>query len=246
MSLKVTYIGHATTLIEWNGFNILTDPVFSERVLCFKRKTPLAFDPAQLPKLNAIVISHAHYDHLDLFSFKYIPSDVPIFVPQGLSQAIAPFVKNTVVELATWARFPLEKNLGLCAVPAKHPGGRFLIPLRYRLCHGFVFSSNNEHLYFAGDTSYGDHFSKICSLFPLKLALLPLARSRHTFLTQHRHLDQEGFVKAWEDLGKPDCIPYHWGAFFGWGTQESAFQTLSKTMGDKWHRVNPGEAWTTT
>ncbi len=241
--LKVTYIGHATNLIEWKGLHVLTDPVFSKAVLCFNRKTPLAFDPARLPKLDAIVISHAHYDHLDLFSFKYIPSDVPVFVPAGVSNAIAPFVKNPVVELATWSRFALNKEFSLCAVPAKHPGGRFLFPFRYRACQGFVLSQGKEHIYFGGDTAYGDHFSKMHTLFSFKLALIPLARGRNDWISRYRHLDADSFIQAWEDLGRPDCIPYHWGAFFGGVRNQEPFRKISAALGDKFHFVELGECF---
>lgn len=225
MSLKVTYIGHATVLIEWDGLHILTDPVFSNRILFFKRSHPLAYDPAQLPKLDAILLSHAHYDHLDLFSYKYIPSDVPIIIPEGMSKAIKGIVNNPIVELSTWSRFRLGKECEICAVPARHRGGRLLIPYRYRTCHGYVIRHQGENIYFAGDSAYGDHLARIGSLFPIKLAFLPY-----------------GLTKAWEDLGRPHVIPIHWGTFFGFWNPPQRQQDPS--LQEKLHLLAPGETFT--
>ena len=237
MALKITHVGHATSLIQWDNINILTDPIFSKRVLCFKRHAPLGIDPTKLPKLDAILLSHAHYDHLDLFSFKYIPSDVPVLIPVGMSKAIAPYIKNRVVELATWARFSLSSDFEIGAVPAKHQGGRFLIPYRYRTCHGYVISHKGENIYFAGDTAYDNHFSKISTTFPLKLSLLPFG-----------HMTFGNFVRAWEDLGKPDCIPIHWETFFWYlKTKEGLKAALDKAsmhnpeFQNKLHILEPGE-----
>lgn len=214
MTLKVTYIGHATTLIEWNGINILTDPVFSSRVLCFKRVQPLQYDPTTLPKLDAILLSHAHYDHLDLFSYKYIAGDIPIVVPEGMSGAIAPFVNNPVIELSTWAKYSLSKDCEVCAVPAKHPGGRLIFPMRYSQCHGYVVTIGNENLYFSGDIAYSDHFKNLSQLFKIKVALLSVAHNSHNWLSRSRHMNLEEVLQAWIDLGQPDWIPIHWGTFF--------------------------------
>lgn len=252
MSLKVTYIGHATLLLEWDGIRILTDPVFSNRILgLFKRLSPLAYDPALLPPLDAILLSHAHYDHLDLFSFKYIPSDIPILVPEGMSKAIAPFVNNPVIELATWAKFALAGGCEICAVPAKHPGGRLILPCRYTLCHGYMISKGGETLYFAGDTGYGENFSQWRDLFKIRLALLPLATIRkHWMQGKNRHMDLEELIQCWRDLGEPDWIPIHWGTFFqGSNRGLKAGEILRRRMEQdtalkqKTHLLKPGEAF---
>lgn len=251
MVLKVTYIGHATTLIEWNGINILTDPVFSSRVLCFKRIKPLSYDPTTLPKLNAIFLSHAHYDHLDLFSYKYFPGDIPIFVPEGMTKAIAPFVNNPVIELATWARYSLSKDCEICAVPAKHPGGRFIYPLRYRKCHGYIVTVGNENIYFSGDVAYSDLFKNLSQLFPIKLAILSLAHSSQNWFLRSRHMNLEEIMQAWVDLGKPDWIPVHWGTFFrifgdphGMINQLKLKSELNPALKEKLHILEASESLT--
>lgn len=243
MALKVTYIGHATTLIEWDGLNILTDPVFSSHILFFKRLQPLKFDPSRLPKLDAVLLSHAHYDHLDYFSYKYIPGDVPVIIPEGMSPAIEGLVQNPIVELATWSRFMLNQDCEICAVPAKHRGSRFLLPYRYRTCHGYVISRRGEHIYFAGDTAYHSHFRRIASLFPLRLALLPHAVTKAGALSNKHHMDGKGLSRAWEDLGRPDVIPIHWGTFFRFCNRPEAVAN-SIPQNEKFHLLEPGETLT--
>lgn len=250
MSLKVTYIGHATLLIEWDGLNILTDPVFSKRVFgVFKRLAPLAYDPTTLPKLDAILLSHAHYDHLDLPSFKYISSEVPILIPEGMSGAIASFVNNPVIELTTWSKYNVAPDCEICAVPAMHPGGRLIIPYRYTKCHGYMISKNGETVYFTGDTGYDSHFSNWKDLFKIKLAFLPMARIRKKwFQGKNRHLDLEELIQCWQDLGQPDWIPIHWGVFFrssNHGLQAAEYLKRraepDPLLKEKMHLLQPGE-----
>ncbi|MDO8526701.1 MAG: MBL fold metallo-hydrolase, partial [Deltaproteobacteria bacterium] len=248
MSLEITYIGHASTLIEWDGIRILTDPVFSSRVLCFNRLEPMKFNPANLGTLNAILISHAHYDHLDLFSYKFIPGDVPILVPEGMAKAISPFVNNPVIELATWGRYTLAPGFEISAVPAQHKGGRFLFPLRYATCHGYVLSKGKENVYFAGDTGYRSDFKELAQLFKIKLALLPFAHIYSNWYSGKNHMNFEESLQAWKDLGEPDLIPIHWGTFFRGQAYKNRLAYLlkdralqDKRLKSKLHLLEPGE-----
>ncbi len=250
MSLKITFIGHATLLIEWDGLHILTDPIFSQRAFLFRRYSPLAYDPATLPKLDAILLSHAHYDHLDLFSYKYIPSDVPIFIPEGMAGAIAHFVKNPIIELATWGRHTLLNKLEVCAVPAKHPGGRLFFKWRYPKCHGYVLTLGKESLYFAGDTGYRNDFEDLKNLFSLQCVLLPAARVGRPLFYRNRHMRLEELIQAWSDLGCPDLIPYHFGSFFRWSNNPKKIiailkrkATIDPLLADKLHLLENGETY---
>lgn len=247
MTLKVTYISHATVLIDWDGATILTDPVFSKRILFCSRKQPLKYNPAHLPKLDAILLSHAHYDHLDHFSFKYITRDPYIIVPSGMVKAVSPYISNHVVELDTWSRFSLPGGIDICAVPAKHPGGRLLFPLRYRNCNGYILSKGQESIYFSGDTTDMEDFYNIKRLFNPKLAILDAACPRQNWFTKKRHMDVAGLLRCWEILGKPVMIPIHWGTFFEWGDSHKVPKMLLKhaeldpTLKDKLHILEQGE-----
>jgi len=248
MDLKITYIGHATLLIEWNGLNILTDPVFSDRILCFKRSQPLSYDPTKLPKLDAVLLSHAHYDHLDIFSFKYIPEDVPILIPEGMSKAIAPFVNNPVIELTTWSKFSVNGS-NIAAVPTKHFGGRLIIPYRYRKCTGYVITKEGKSIYFAGDSAYGSHFSKIQAAYNPFFAFLPITFRSSNFFFDRFHMNPRNIIQAWEDLGKPNWMPIHWGSFFQEfrNSRKAVEKVENKSqqrddLKNKFHLVEPGKS----
>lgn len=211
--VKITYLTHASCLIEWNGVKVLTDPVFSRRIVCFKRIQPLTFRPEALPTPDVVCLTHAHYDHLDLFSYKFIPGHVPIIIPEGMSKAIAPFVNNPIIELSTWAVFPL-KGIEFCPVPAKHPGGRLLLPTRYRTCHGYMLSREGKTLYLGGDTAYREDFPRLRERFPVKIFVANAAIPWKSWWVANKHMSVDEIIRCWEDLGEPVLIPIHWGTFF--------------------------------
>lgn len=207
----ITYIGHSTCLIESNGRAVLTDPVFSNKVLILPRMNHMNFDPGRLPKLSSIVISHAHYDHLDLFSFKYIKNTVPIFVPEGIGSFLGKFIKNPIIELRHWATHKLPDGTEVTATPARHVGFRWT-GLRYRKCNGYVINVGTN-IFFAGDTGYGPHFKEIGTTYPINAALLPIGGYLPKFFMKKRHLDPLEALEAFVDLGAKDMISIHHGTF---------------------------------
>ena len=210
--LAITYIGHATTLIEFEGVTLLTDPNFGKRVFFAKRIEPLTYDPGKLPDLSAIVISHAHLDHLNISSFKYIKSSVPVFVPAGLGRFISKFVKNPIIELNHWATHKLPGGTEITATEARHAGFRWT-GLRYRQCNGYIMKST-ERVFFAGDTGYGQHFKEIGRLHaPLDAAILPIGGYAPRCFMQKRHLNPAEALEAFTDLGARYMIPIHHGTF---------------------------------
>lgn len=219
MSTNLTYIGHSTVLIEYEGGAVLTDPQFSSHALIFKRHVPIQYDLARLPKLDAVLISHAHHDHLDLASFKYIDSSVPVFVPDGLGKFVGKFIGNPVIELACNASHEFQNGLSITAVFAKHTGFRWT-GLRFRRCNGYVIDVPPTRIYFAGDTAYGPHFAKITSSLTINyqpltinVALLPIAGYSPRWLMKGRHMTPQEAIQAFLDLGAKVMIPIHWGHF---------------------------------
>lgn len=210
--VAITYIGHSTALISAGTVNVLTDPCFSERVLILKRRHPLEFDPGSLPELSAIVISHAHYDHLDLNSFKYIKSSVPVFVPVGLGSFLSKFIRNPVIEMNHWSTHKLAGGAEITATYTQHIGFRWS-GLRYRKCNGYIISAVNEQVFFAGDTGYGPHFKEIGKTYPIDIAILPIGGYAPRWLMHQRHLNPEEALQAFEDLGAKVMIPIHFGTF---------------------------------
>ena len=214
MKYKITcrYIGHATTLITINGTCVLTDPHFSRRTLFFKRQGELAFDPAALPEISCVLISHTHFDHLNIPSFKYISQKVPVIVPEGCDKSISKFVSNPIIELAQFATHELPDGTKITAVPVKHRGGRFSY-LRFTKSSGYLIQKGDRTVYFTGDASYSDHFAEVGASSRIDLALLPISGYSPRFFMHGRHMTPSQVVQAFEDLKARYMVPIHWGSF---------------------------------
>lgn len=206
------YIGHATVLINIGGTYILTDPHFGGRTLIAKRRLPLNINPSLLPDPAAVLISHTHFDHLNIKSYKYISQAVPIIVPEGCDGAITKFVSNPVIELSYFATHHLPDGTQITAVPIKHWGGRFSC-LRYTKSNAYLISKGDRHIFFCGDSAYGPHFKEIGGLAPIDLALLPIACYLPRWFMHKRHMNPEEAVRACEDLRAKNMLPIHWGSF---------------------------------
>src|SRR3989338_10954027 len=134
--VNITYIGHATVLGQGESSSILTDQIFSNRALFLKRRIPLPLPPEKIPLPSAIVVSHAHYDHLDIPTYKYFPASIPIIVPVGLSRILGKFLKNPIIELTHGATHEVQPGLAVTAFPVSHCGFR-LSGVTYRGTTGY-------------------------------------------------------------------------------------------------------------
>ena len=195
---RLVYVGHATVLVELDGVRLLTDPVLRGRILHLRRRVP---PPAPLGDLGAILISHVHYDHLDLPSLKSLDSDVPVVAPWGTRRAFRRF--RDVREL----RVGEETRLGdvtVRAVPAVHNSAR--LPFQPSLALGFVLSGSRS-VYFAGDT---DLFAGMADIADdLDVALVPVAGWGPK--VGPGHLDPPRAARAVRLLEPRIAVPIHWG-----------------------------------
>lgn len=245
--LKITYIGHATALIQLGNQYFLTDPNFSNRIWPWHhRLQPPGLPAYQLPPLNALVVSQAHYDHLDIFSYKYFKSTVPIIVPKGLGKFLRKFLENAITELEPGGSHR-EFETTIHSVPTLKYGYRHL-PLRYRAATGYVFQSPQGVVYFPGDTGYGPHFSEIGKQFKIDVALLPIQPNGHG-AGPKSSLNPLKALQALEDLGAKVMIPTQWDAFkMGKRQPEEWVEELrelarQRDMADKIHVLQPGDSF---
>jgi L-ascorbate metabolism protein UlaG (beta-lactamase superfamily) len=208
--LAVTFVGHATLLLQWKGLNILTDPNFVPRVVVPKRLVEPGIPIEQLPPLDLIVISHAHLDHLVKPSLRKLGKEVPVVVPTGLAELITPLGFRRVYELNWWDVYE-EEGFKVIHVPAKHWGRRTPRD-RERGYGGFVIERHGHHVYFAGDTAYFEGFLEIGRAFPIDLALLPIGAYRPLSFRQV-HCNPEDALQAFEDMQARYMVPIHWGTF---------------------------------
>ncbi|WP_217626001.1 MBL fold metallo-hydrolase [Streptomyces lunaelactis] len=214
-TLAVTWAGHASWVLSIGGLTVLTDPVWSRRILGTPaRVTPVGVRWEDLPRIDAVVISHNHFDHLDAPTLKRLPRRTPLFVPAGLGRWFRRRRFTRVTELDWWegAEF---KGVRFDFVPAHHWSKRTLTDTCRSLWGGWVLADPyGQSVYFAGDTGYGHWFKEIGRRHPhLDLALLPIGAYEPRWWLSDVHTDPEEAVRAFEDLGARNMAPMHWATF---------------------------------
>ncbi|MEL6179089.1 MAG: MBL fold metallo-hydrolase [Myxococcota bacterium] len=223
--LRVTVINHATVLLQMDGLNILTDPVWSERVGPFSwvgtqrvRDPGIAFD--DLPPIDIVAISHNHYDHLDIPTLEriYAQGDPLLFAGLGTRALLAEhgIRPSGGSDMLWWETLPTgnKGQIQITAVPAQHWSGRGLNDQKNTLWMGFVFKGSAGPVYFAGDTGWGPHFALIAERFPgIRLALLPIGAYSPEWFMATNHISPRQAVEAHVVLGAQHSIPIHYGTF---------------------------------
>jgi len=225
----VTWIGHASFLVQCNNCNILTDPVFGSLSLLYPRSTAPGIALADLPPIHAVVISHNHMDHMDEASLLALEAgNAPHFlVPRGTA---AWFVSRgcasaRVHELDWHDKIMLRKHDGSVSctfLPAVHWCHRVdwgwrgvaFCGMNTSLWGSWLFETGNLKLYFAGDSAVGKHFAQIGAHYgPIDVALMPIGPNEPRDLMKDSHLSAEEAVDAFLALGARIFIPMHWGTF---------------------------------
>ncbi len=219
--IRLTMINHATVLIQTDGFNFITDPIWSERCspVSFagpKRHRPPGVAFEEMPQIDAVLISHNHYDHLDLPSLRLLEErDAPIFLAGlGTKEFLVDEGMKNVVELDWWEKHAVNSETFLHFVPAQHWSKRNFFGQNEMLWGGFVIETPQGKTFFAGDTGYGPHFKEITSrLGPLNAALLPIGAYKPQWFMTNFHMGPADAIKAYYDLGSPSSIAIHHGTF---------------------------------
>jgi N-acyl-phosphatidylethanolamine-hydrolysing phospholipase D len=217
---SITWIGHSTLLVQLNGVNVLTDPQWSARASPFswagpKRLSPpgLAFE--DLPRIDVVVISHDHYDHLDLSTVKCLAeTHDPLFlVPLGLKAWVADNGMSRVEELDWWQEHAYRGVRFVC-VPAQHFSQRTLWDGNTRLWASWAMLTRERRLYFAGDTGYFAGFKEAGQrLGPFDLAALAIGAYLPPEIMKAVHTTPEEAVQAFVDLQARVLLGIHWGTF---------------------------------
>ncbi|WP_247652720.1 MBL fold metallo-hydrolase [Ideonella aquatica] len=222
---NLTWIGHATMLLRLPGLTLITDPQFSERASPFsfagpKRAYPPGVALSALPKVDVVLISHNHYDHLDVASVQALaaqPGGAPLFVvPLGLKAWFADLGITNVVELGWWQSRTVN-GAEIVLTPAHHWSARGVFDRRQTLWGGFAVFSGGLRLLYTGDTGYADDFKDIRADFanrgPFDLALIPVGCYEPRGFMQDQHVNPADAVRIFQDLGARRAVGVHWGTF---------------------------------
>ena len=217
--LRVTWLGHSSLFIEMENSNVLIDPVWSERASMFDWMGPKRFHKPvialnDLPKIDTVIISHDHYDHLDMATVKKL-AGVPLrwVVPLGVASHLEHWgiAKEKIVELDWWQSTHV-KGLKITATPSRHASGRSVHDYKATLWAGWAIKGQEHNVFYSGDTSMHDEFAKIGkALGPFDLSIIEVGA--YNQLWADHHLGPEQAIIAHHQLGAKKMLPVHWGTF---------------------------------
>lgn len=204
----VTYINHASHLVQLQNMNILTDPIFAKRagpmsLIGPKRVRKPGIELHELPNIDVVLISHNHYDHMDLAALKKLESQFhPLFiVPLGNRKYLKAQHFSRVIELDWWQTHKLDPAHSITLVPAQHWSMRTLKDANKALWGGFWIQFGTVKIYFAGDTGYGPHFKSIYEKFGAPdLSILPIGTYEPRWFMKEQHMNPEEAILASLDL----------------------------------------------
>ena len=229
--LRVTWVNHSTMLIQVANVNVLTDPIWSKRCSPVQWAGPkrhhapgIRFE--DLPPIDAVLISHNHYDHMDAGTLRRLERK-HTFV--GLGNAA--FLKGAT-DLDWWQSAEIASGVRVHCVPAQHFSSRGITDRDANLWCGFVLETPRGPIYFAGDTGYGPHFQMIRERFgPMQLALLPIGAFRPEWFMCGVHISPTDAVRAARELGAAVSIPMHYYTFhLGDDGQDEPVETLRRAL----------------
>jgi L-ascorbate metabolism protein UlaG (beta-lactamase superfamily) len=222
--VRVTFINHATVLVQMDGVNLLTDPVWSYRVgpeseLGVRRHQPPGIRLEDLPPIDAVLLSHNHYDHLDVPTLRRLARARHPRILTGLGNSA--YLEEERIpggeDYDWWRSTRVTSPAGevrVTFVPARHWSGRGLTDRRRTLWGGFVIEGQSGRVYFAGDTGFGRFLTMIRDRFtPFRLALLPVSPFEPRWYMARKHLSPGDAVRAARLVGAATTVAIHWGTF---------------------------------
>jgi len=206
----LTWIGHASFLISWRGLNILVDPIWSLWLKVLKRIKRPGIRLDHLPEIDLVLVTHAHFDHLDRRTLRKVADAQPIIVPRGVGNLVLDLGFKRVHELLPWESLAIGE-IRVTLTPCQHWGARVLHDYR-RGFGGFHLKLGRRTVLHSGDSAYFKGFAEIGERLPTEIALLPIGAydppSRRTV-----HMTPEEAVRAFLELKAKRMVPMHYGSF---------------------------------
>ena len=222
--VRLSFIGHVSWLIQTGGLNILVDPVWSERVspVSFagpkRRNEPgIAFEA--LPRIDVVLVSHGHYDHLDISTVSKLTARFSprVVTPLGNDLTMRAVDPKIRAEAFDWHdRVALNDEIAVSLVPTRHWSARGVFDRNKALWASFVLETPAGKIYIVCDSGYGEglHFRRVAEAHgPLKLAILPIGAYEPRWFMRDQHMDPYDAVKALQDCGAAAALAHHHGTF---------------------------------
>jgi L-ascorbate metabolism protein UlaG (beta-lactamase superfamily) len=206
----ITWIGHASFLVGWRGLNILIDPIWSLWLKIVKRIKHPGINLDHLPAIDLVLVTHAHFDHLDRRTLRKIAAAQPIIVPDGVGSLVHDLGFDRVHEMSAWDSLEIGE-VKVTLTPCHHWGARVLHDY-HREFGGFHLKLGDRTLLHCGDSAYFDGFAEIGTRLPTEVALLPIGAYEPPS-RREVHMNPEQAVAAFIELGADIMIPMHYGSF---------------------------------
>lgn len=239
--MLATWVGHATMLVQADGVNILTDPVWSTHAGPFgfgpKRVAEPGIALEDLPKIDVVLVSHNHYDHMDLATLKKLwERDRPLIVTSLGNDAV---IANAGVPARAFdwnGRVEVRAGVSVTVTRSHHWDSRWFTDRNRALWSSFVVQLPSGNFFFAGDTGFGDGKwpAEAAALGPIRLAAIPIGAFRFEAgqMASGSHIGPREAIRVWDGLGRPPAIPIHWGTFrLSWEGYRTPPEMLKAMLG---------------
>jgi L-ascorbate metabolism protein UlaG (beta-lactamase superfamily) len=208
--VAITWIGHASFLLQFTDLNVLIDPNFANWLFLLKRIKRSGLKIKDLPPIDVVLLTHAHFDHFHKPTLRRLPHPKIGIMPWGVGDLAYNLGFGRVVELEWWESF-CQRDWKVTLTPSKHWGARVLRDLQ-RGYGGFVLEHQGRRIYHAGDSAYFEGFKEIRKVCRPEIALLPIG-AYHPESFRHMHMGPDEAIKVFKDLHARWLVPMHYGTF---------------------------------
>lgn len=208
--VAITWIGHASFLVQFTDLNVLIDPNFANWLFLLKRIKRSGLHIKDLPPIDLVLLTHAHFDHFHKPTLRKLPHPKIGVMPWGMGDLAKNLGFERVVELEWWESFA-HKDWNVTLTPCKHWGARMLHD-EHRGYGGFIFEHQGRRIYHAGDSAYFEGFKEIGKRLAPEVALLPIG-AYHPESFRNVHMGPDEALKVFKDLNAKWLVPMHYGTF---------------------------------